>query len=311
MKAVCIHKYGERDVLSYEDRPVPEIQEDEVLIRVVASSVNPVDWKIRKGYLQKMIPYEFPLILGWDAAGIIERVGKKVSDFSAGDAVYTRPELTRNGSYAEYLAVRANEVAPKPSTISFMEAASLPLVSITAWESVINSGEIKKGQSILIHGGAGGVGSIAIQLAKWKGARVITTASRKNIDFLKSLGADEVIDYGAVKFEEAVSGVDVVFDTIGGEVQERSFRVLKKGGIIVSVTQTPSESLCDKNGVKGRFVFIQPDAAILRELAGLVDSGVVRPVVGAEFALEDISLAHGLSESGHTRGKIVIHVGRP
>lgn len=311
MKAVCIHEYGDRSVLRYQDLPVPEIQDDEVLIKVVASAVNPVDWKIRNGYLKEMLSFEFPLIPGWDVAGIVEKAGKKVTGFSVGNAVYSRPDITRNGTYAEYIAVKENEVALKPTTISFMEAASLPLAAITAWESVINAGELKAEQSILIHAASGGVGSIAVQLAKWKGARVIATTSQQNHDFVKSLGADEIIDYRSTDFKDVVSEIDVVFDTIGGGVQEKSLSVLKKGGILVAVTQTPSEELCEKFGVTGKFVFIQPDALILKNIAELVDAGIVRPIVGSEFALKDVAKAHELSESGHARGKIVIHVGQP
>ena len=311
MKAVRIHEYGGRDVLRYEDCPLPAITDDEVLIRVIATAINPVDWKIREGYLQEMIPYEFPLTLGWDLSGIVEETGKNVKSFTIGDAVYSRPEITRNGAYAEYIAVRENEVAIKPTTVSFAEAASIPLAGITAWEAVIDSGEIKKGQSILIHAASGGVGSLAVQLAKWKGATVFATSSGKNSAFVQSLGADEVIDYRSVRFQDVVKDVDVVFDTIGGDVQENSWSVLKQGGILVSVVQPPDEERAKKAGAVGKFVFIQPNAGILRELASLIDSGVIRPIVGAEFSLQDISKAHELSESGRARGKIVIHVGMP
>jgi len=311
MKAVRIHEYGGRDILQYEDCPLPDIVDDEVLIKVVATAINPVDWKIREGYLQEMIPYEFPLTLGWDLSGIVEKTGKNVTSLNIGDSVYSRPELTRNGAYAEYIAVKYNEVAIKPATVSFAEAASLPLAGITAWEAVINSGEIKKGQSILIHAASGGVGSLAVQLAKWKGAYVFATSSGKNSAFVRSLGADEVIDYRSVRFQDVVRDVDVVFDTIGGDVQQASWSVLKQGGILVSVVQPPEEERAKEAGAVGKFVFIQPNAGILRELASLIDSGVIRPVVGAEFSLQEISKAHELSESGRALGKIVIHVGMP
>ena len=311
MKAVRIHEYGGRNVLRYEEIPVPRISDDEVLIRVIATAVNPVDWKIREGYLREIIPYEFPLTLGWDLSGIIEGAGKNVKNFSSGDLVYSRPDLTRNGAYAEYIAVRENEVAHKPHTVSFAEAASIPLAGITAWEAVINGGQIKEGQSILIHAASGGVGSLAVQLAKWKGANVIATSSEKNKSFVKSLGADKIIDYRSVRFQDVVKDVDVVFDTIGGETQENSWVVLKQGGILVSIVQPPSEERARRAGAKGKFVFIQPNAEILRELAKLIDDGIVRPIVGAEFSLKDISKAHELSESGRALGKIVIHVGMP
>ncbi len=311
MKAVRIHEYGGRDVLQYEDCPVPQISDDEVLVRVIASAVNPVDWKVRAGYAKELIHYDFPLTLGWDVSGIIEDVGKDVTSFSCGDSVYSRPELTRNGTYAEYVAVRANEVAHKPQTISFAEAASIPLAGITAWESVINAGQIKEGQSILIHAASGGVGSLAVQLAKWKGAYVNATTSAKNRSLVKSLGADKVIDYRSVRFQDSVSEIDVVFDTIGGQVQEDSWSVLKQGGILVSVVDSPTEERAKQADAIGKFVFIQPNAEILVKLAELIDDGTVRPFVGAEFSLKDISKAHELSESGRARGKIIIHVGMP
>ena len=311
MKAVRIHGYGGREVLRYEDCERPAINEDEVLVRVVAAAVNPVDWKIREGLLKDMIQHRFPLTLGWDLAGIVDTVGDRVTEFEPGDAVYSRPDLTRDGAYAEFVAVRASELARKPGTVSFADAASLPLAGITAWEALINSGRLREGQTVLIHAAAGGVGSLAVQLAKWKGARVIATASSANHALVRSLGADEVIDYRTVAFAERVSQVDMVFDTLGGQVQESSWSVVRPGGVLVSVVDPPAPERAAQAGVEGKFVFIQPSAAILRELADLVDSGIVRPIVGAEFGLHRVSEAHSLSESGHARGKIVLHVGPP
>lgn len=311
MKAVRIHGYGGREVLRYEDCERPAINEDEVLVRVVAAAVNPVDWKIREGLLKDMIQHRFPLTLGWDLAGIVDTVGDRVTEFEPGDAVYSRPDLTRDGAYAEFVAVRASELARKPGTVSFADAASLPLAGITAWEALINSGRLREGQTVLIHAAAGGVGTLAVQLAKWKGARVIATASSANHALVRSLGADEVIDYRTVAFAERVSQVDMVFDTLGGQVQESSWSVVRPGGVLVSVVDPPAPERAAQAGVEGKFVFIQPSAAILRELADLVDSGIVRPIVGAEFGLHRVSEAHSLSESGHARGKIVLHVGPP
>jgi NADPH:quinone reductase-like Zn-dependent oxidoreductase len=311
MKAIRIHEYGDRSVLRYEDCSIPTIADDEVLVRVIATAINPVDWKIREGKLKEIISYKFPLILGWDVSGIVEAVGKNVTKFSNGDLIYSRPELTRNGTYAEFIAIRESEVAHKPNTISFAEAASIPLAGITAWEAVINSGQMQQGQSILIHAASGGVGSLAVQLAKWKGAYVFATSSKKNRAFVNSLGADEVIDYRNVKFQDVANNVDVVFDTIGGQVQEDSWSVLKAGGILVSIVQPPTDERARQAGALGKFVFIQPNAEILCELAKLIDGGVVRPIISAEFSLKDIIKAHELSESGRARGKIVIHVGMP
>lgn len=311
MKAVRIHQYGNSEVLKYEDAPMPEITSTDVLVRVVAASVNPVDWKIREGYLKEMITYPMPLTLGWDVSGVIEAVGADVTRFKVGDAVFSRPDIKRNGTYAEYVAIRADEVAHKPKTISHVEAASLPLAGITAWEVLITAGKLKAKQRVLIHAGSGGVGSLAIQLAKSRGAYVIATTSGRNSDFVKSLGADEVIDYKTQKFQAVVKDVDLVFDTLGGEVQEASWSVLKPGGILVSIVSPPPEERAKALGMRSAFVFIEPSAAILAELAALVDAGSVRPIVGAEFALADIAKAHAFSQTGRTVGKIVLYVGKP
>ena len=311
MKSVRIHEYGGRETLRYEESPMPQMSNHDVLIKVIAAAVNPVDWKIREGYLKEMIFYQLPLILGWDLSGIVEKVGDEVTGFNPGDAVYSRPELSRDGAYAEYIAVRATELARKPETVSFAEAASIPLAGITAWEAVINRGRIAEGQSILIHAAAGGVGSLAVQLAKWKGAHVYATCSERNLALVKSLGADEVVDYEKNRFQDIVRDVDVVFDTIGGQVQEASWSVLKPRGMLVSIVQPPSQERANQVNVRGEFVFIQPSSEILGELSHLVDNGTIRPVVGAEFSLKDVTRAHELSESGRARGKIVLHVGVP
>jgi NADPH:quinone reductase-like Zn-dependent oxidoreductase len=311
MKAVRIHSYGNADVLKYEEAPMPVIAPGDVLVRVVATSVNPVDWKIREGYLQQMIPYQFPLTLGWDVSGVVEATGKDVTRFKAGDAVFSRPDIKRNGTYAEYVAIREDELAHKPKTISHIEAASLPLAGIAAWEAIIATAGITAGQRVLIHAASGGVGSIAVQLAKSRGAYVIATTSERNIALVKSLGADEVVDYHAQKFEQVARGMDAVFDTVGGLVQETSWQVLKPGGILVSIISTPSAEKARTLGVRSAFLFIEPSAAILAQLAQLVESGQLRPVIGAEFALKDIAKAHALSQSGHAVGKIVLYAGQP
>ena len=311
MKAIRIHTYGNADVLMYEEAPLPSLATHDVLIRVVATSVNPVDWKIREGYLKDMIPYAFPLTLGWDVSGVVDAVGEEVTRFKVGDAVFSRPDIKRNGTYAEYVAVLEDEVAHKPKTISHCAAASLPLAGITAWEALITTAQISANQKVLIHAGSGGVGSLAIQLAKSRGAYVIATTSKKNSALVKSLGADEVIDYHAQAFENVVEDVDVVFDTIGGQVQDSSWSVLKPGGILVSITSPPSDERAKAIGVRGAFVFIEPDANILAQLAELVDTGSLRPIVGAEFALKDIAKAHTYSQTGRAVGKIVLYVGQP
>ena len=311
MKAVRIHQYGNSDVLAFEEAPMPSISSNEVLVRVVAASVNPVDWKIRQGYLKEMISYSMPLTLGWDVSGVVTAVGSDVTRFAVGDAVYSRPDIKRNGTYAEYVAILESEVALKPKTISHNEAASLPLAGITAWEALITTAQLSTGQKVLIHAGSGGVGSLAIQLAKSRGAYVIATTSGKNAALVKSLGADEVIDYQTQNFSEILSNIDVVFDTLGGDIQEASWSVLKQGGILVSIVNPPSEEKAKAQGVRSAFVFIEPNAPILEQLAKLVEQGDLRPIIGAEFALQDIVKAHALSESGRSVGKIVLTVGHP
>ena len=311
MKAVRIHEYGNREVLAFEDAPMPSITSNEVLVRVVAASVNPVDWKIREGYLKEMISYQLPLTLGWDVSGVVTAVGTNVTRFRVGDAVYSRPDIKRNGTYAEYVVIQESEVALKPLTISHNEAASLPLAGITAWEVLITSAQLTAGQRVLVHAGSGGVGSLAIQLAKSRGAYVIATTSGKNQALVESLGADEVIDYQTQNFTEILRDIDVVFDTLGGDIQESSWSVLKQGGILVSIVSPPSEEKAKELGVRSAFVFIEPNAYILEQLAKLVEQGELRPIIGAEFALQDIVKAHALSESGRTVGKIVLYVGQP
>lgn len=311
MKAARIHAYGDASQIRIEDAPVPTLKDDDVLIRVVATSVNPVDWKIRQGYLKSFIPYEMPLIMGWDVSGVVEQTGPAVTKFKPGDAVYSRPDIRRNGAYAEYIAVRESELAFKPATISHVEAASLPLVSITAWQSLFTTANLTAGQHVLIHAGAGGVGSIAIQLAKAKGAHVTATASAAKSALVKSLGADDVIDYRAQDFFRVAKDMDVVFDTIGGETQEKSWSVLKPGGMLVSITARPSEDRAKAEGKRAGYVFIDPNAAILTDLAAMVDAGHVRPLIGGEYGLNDTAKAQEASETGRTTGKIVIYVGHP
>ncbi len=311
MKAARIHAYGDASQIVIEDAPMPTLNPDDVLIRVVATSVNPVDWKIRLGYLKEMIPYQFPLILGLDVSGVVDSVGPAVTKFKPGDAVYARPDTFRNGAYAEYIAVRESEIAFKPSTISHVEAASLPLVSITAWEALITSANLSAGQRVLIHAGAGGVGSIAIQLAKAKGAHVTATASAGKLALLRGLGADEVIDYKTQDIATAARDMDVVLDTIGGTTQDASWATLKKGGILVSITNPPSQDRAKAEGKRAAHIFISPSAQILTDLAALVDSFQIRPLIGGEFSLDHTADAQRASETGRSTGKIVIYAGQP
>lgn len=308
MKAVRIHTYGDPEVLIYEEAPLPTIADDDVLIRVHAAAVNPVDWKIRAGHLQDFIPYSLPLILGWDVSGVVEAVGANVTTFKPGDQVYSRPNLERDGAYAEYIAVNASEVAFKPKTLSHNQAAAVPLAGITAWHALFEAAQLSVGQRVLIHAAAGGVGSYAVQFAHWKGAYVIGTASARNREFLLELGADEVIDYQSTRFEEVIDSVDVVFDTIGGDVQDRSWQIIKPGGILVSVISPPSEAQASAHQCRSAFVFIQPRADWLAEIGQLIDAGQVKPIIETVLPLSRAAEAHKLSQSGRTRGKIVFQV---
>src|SRR5579864_2585188 len=233
MKAVRIHTYGGPEVLRYEDAPRPVPAAGEVLIKIHAAAVNPVDWKVRAGHLKDMLKYQLPLIPGWDAAGVIEDVGAGVARLKHGDEVYTRPDIMRDGTYAEYIAVREAEVALKPKSLDHVHAAAIPLAALTAWQALFDAGGLSAGQRVLIHAAAGGVGSFAVQFAKWKGAHVIGTASARNAELVRSFGADQFIDYRSTRFDDVVKDADVVFDTVGGDTQERSWKVLKKGGILV------------------------------------------------------------------------------
>ena len=308
MQAVRIHTYGSPEVLKYEEAPLPKPGPGEALVRVHAAGVNPVDWKIREGYFKGRLKHSLPLILGWDLSGVVEATGSGVEGLKKDDEVYSRPDTARDGAYAEYIAVRETEVALKPKSIGHIHAAAIPLAALTAWQSLFDSAGLRAGQKVLIHAAAGGVGSFAVQLAKWKGAYVIGTASKRNQDVVRKLGADETLDYQTTRFEDVVHDVDVVFDTIGGDTQKRSWKVLKKGGILVSIVGPASGEEAAAHGVRQASVFVQPSATQLTELAKLVESGKLRPVVETVLPLSEARHAHELSQAGHTRGKIVLRV---
>jgi NADPH:quinone reductase-like Zn-dependent oxidoreductase len=308
MKAIRIHKYGGPEVLQYEDVRRPKPQAGEVLVRVHAAGVNPFDWKVREGQMKDSWPYQFPLILGWDLSGVIEKLGRGVSRFKIGDRVYSLADPTRNGAYADYIVVRESELALKPNSLHHVQAAAVPLSGLTAWHALFDAAELQPGQRVLIHGGAGGVGHYAVQLAKWRGAYVIATASAKNHELLETLGADEVIDYNTQRFESIARDVDVVLDTVGGETQERSWQVLKKGGILVSLVRSPSDEKARALGVRGAMIENRPDGAALAEIAKIIDSGKLKPVLNRILPLSEARRAHELSQSGRTHGKIVLRV---
>jgi NADPH:quinone reductase-like Zn-dependent oxidoreductase len=308
MKAVRMHAYGGPEVLKYEDAPRPDPAPGELLVKVHAAAVNPVDWKVRAGYLKGFLNYTLPLIPGWDFSGTIEDIGAGVNGWKKGDAVYARPDLSRNGAYAEYIAVKASEVGHKPKSLDHEKASAIPLAALTAWQALFDAAGLKAGQKVLIHAAAGGVGTFAVQLAKWKGAHVIGTASASNHAFLRELGADELIDYNTTRFEDAVRGVDVVLDSMAGETRDRSWQVLKKGGILVTILGQPSQEDAAQHGVRGAGVFVQPNAAELDELAKLVDAGKLRPIIEAVLPLAEAGRAHEMNATLHTRGKIVLKV---
>jgi NADPH:quinone reductase-like Zn-dependent oxidoreductase len=308
MKAVRIHSYGGPEVLVYEDAPRPEAAAGEVLIRVRAAGVNPLDWKVRAGYVQEWLQHQFPLIPGWDVSGIVEAVGRGVEQFRPGDAVYGLLDISKNGAYAEYVAAPARSLARKPATVDHVKAAAVPIAALTAWQALFDVARLAAGQTVLIHAAAGGVGHFAVQLAKWQGARVVGTASAANASFVKELGAAQVIDYQSTRFEEAVSGVDVVLDTLGGETQLRSWPVLKKGGILVSTLGVSSPEAAADQGVRGEGVLVHPDAGQLARLAELIDAKALIPVIRSTLPLTEAAKAHELSQSGRVRGKLVLRV---
>jgi NADPH:quinone reductase-like Zn-dependent oxidoreductase len=308
MNAIRIHNYGGPEVLLYEEAPRPQVMDSEVLIHVHAAGVNSLDCKVRTGELKEVIQHKLPLIPGWDGSGVVEEVGTAVSQFKKGDEVFAMADPTRDGAYADYIAVREGTVAMKPKSLHHVRAAATPVSALTAWRSLFDLGHLQSGQSILIHGGSGGVGHFAVQLAKWKGAYVIATASRKNHELLRKLRADETIDYTSQKFEDVVHNVDIVLDTVGGETQERSWRVLKKGGTLISLVQPPSEQKGNQFGVRGIMCKVQPDGGQLSKIAKLIDSARLKPTIDRVLPLREARRAHELTQNGHVRGKIVLRV---
>jgi len=310
MKAVRIHTYGGTEVLTYEDAQRPKPGEGQVLIRVAATSINHVDAIIRAGFLKSFMPLTFPIILGRDISGVIEEIGPEVNDFQPGDQVFT---YSKNlGSYAEFAVVQATDVAPAPQAIDAVHAAVIPNIMLAAWQALFEQAKLTEGQSILIHGAAGGVGHAAVQLAKWRGAKVIGTASG-NIGFLQDLNVDQAIDYSKTPFEDVVSSIDVVLDTVGGDSYERSAKVLNPGGVLVSTVRPmqggPSEEISTTYDVRQEMLFDRPPIRkTLMEIAGLVDAGHIKPHVSEILPLEDAARAHEMIGIGHTRGKLALKV---
>lgn len=309
MKAIVIENYGGKEELKEIQVENPKASKEQVVVEVKATSINPIDWKLREGYLQQMMDFQFPIILGWDVAGVISEIGEGVTDWKVGDKVFARPETTRFGTYAEYTIVDQTLLAKIPENISFEEAAAVPLAGLTAWQGLFNHGKLKKGETVLIHAGAGGVGTYAIQLAKSVGARVVTTASEKNHDLLIELGADQVIDYKTENFSDILDGVDLVLDTMGGKVQNESFKVLKpKTGRMISIVGLADEEVRDQYDVEFENIWLETNGEELKKIADLMAEEKVKSIIGATFPLTEkgIYAAHELSETHHALGKIVI-----
>lgn len=308
MKAVVVNEYGGPEVLKYQDAPKPEPKNDEILVRVMAAGVNPVDTYVRQGKLSRSGALDRPIIIGYDVAGVVEKTGADAKKFKPGDAVYCYLSVMRGGGYAEYAVAKESETAFKPKNISFVEAAAVPLAATTAWQALVDTAKIDKGQTVLIHGGSGGVGSFAIQIAKARGAKVIATASTAHQELLKQLGVDQAIDYTTTKFEDIVKDVDVVLNCVRADALGRSYGVVKKGGIIVSITDEPDQNECTRLGIRGTRMGAHPDSKVLDELTTLIEPEKMKSIVSQTFPLAEASKAHQQVETHHTLGKVVLKV---
>ena len=332
MNAFILDRYGKNEQLRFGEMPEPELRDNDVLVAVHAAGVNPLDSKIKDGEFKAILPYRFPLILGNDVAGVVVRVGANVRGFKTGDQVYARPDKDRIGTFAEYIAMNEADVALKPNNLTIEEAASIPLVALTAWQALVEIAHLKKGQKVLIHAGSGGVGTIAIQLAKHLGATVATTTSSANADLVKSLGADIVIDYKRDDFEKRLSGYDVVLNSLGRDTLEKSASVLKSGGKLISISGPPDAEFAKANGLSWflrqvmrllsfgirkkashqgasySFLFMRANGEQLGKITALIEAGAIRPVIDRVFPFEAMNEALAYSETGRARGKIVIKI---
>jgi NADPH:quinone reductase-like Zn-dependent oxidoreductase len=304
MKAVRIHEYGGPNVLKYEDAPIPDIGSDGILIRVRAAGVNPVDWKIRKGLMTAVRPLHLPAVVGADVAGTVERVGVLVNRFKPGNAVVARVD----GAYAEFAAVKTDAVSPAPKSIPLEHAAGLPVAAGTAWTLLFDAARVVPGRRVLVHAAAGGVGTFAVQFAKLAGLHVIATCSASNAALVKSLGADQVVDYRNENFAAVVKDVDLVLDNVGGDVLKQSYGVVRKGGLLLTIASPPDEALAKQHGITAKFERGVINGIRLQEIGGLIDIGKLRVIVEQEFPLSEAAAAHELSEAGHVRGKIILNV---
>lgn len=307
MKVIRIPEFGGPEVLRLESVAVPKPGIGELLVKVGAAGVNPVDYKIRNGKYPAVKQDKLPYVLGRDVAGTVVECGPSAAHFAKGDAVFAMPGIGRGG-YAEYAVVKVSEAAPKPESLDVIQAGAVPLAALTAWQGLFKHGNLKSGQRVLIHGGSGGVGHFAIQFAKAKGAHVITTVSAANVDFVRRLGADEVIDYQAQRFEDVIAEVDLVFDLVGGDTQERSWKVLKRGGVLVSTLTEPSQDDAAARGARGLRYTVTESGADLAAIGELIDSGKVKPVITKTYQLKEAAAAERFLEQEHPAGKVVLSV---
>ena len=301
IKAIQAHDYGAPDVLVLEQISRPEPDADQVLIRLKAAGVNPADWKNRSGMFKQFMPLTFPWTPGLEGSGIVQEIGSNVTTFKKGDAVYG----IVSGGYAEYAVAAAKDIQPKPEELTFEEAASIPVGFLTAWGAVIDTANVQAGQRVLVHGAAGGTGLYAVQLAKWKGAYVIGTASAGNLEFARSLGADEMIDYNATRFETVLKDIDAVIDTVGADLLERSLQVIRPGGIFVTVAGRPAQDAGKAQNVRAVSAG-RASTEHLKEASELIKAKLIKPVVGKMFPLAKARQAQELSETRHGRGRIIL-----
>jgi NADPH:quinone reductase-like Zn-dependent oxidoreductase len=306
MKAALIKTYQAPIEIGNIDKPA--LKDDSVLVAVHAASINPIDDILRSGEMKDIVPLTFPHVMGYDVSGEVVEVGKDVRRCKVGDVVFARPNQEDAGAIAEFARVKDSELAFKPKTLSHAEAASVPLAGLTAWQALITRGKLKAGDRVLIHAGSGGVGTFAIQIAKHFGAFVATTCSARNAELVKNLGADVVIDYKTEAFDAQLSGYDLVFDMLGGETLKRSFKVLKRGGTMVSIKGQDSDKLAPEFGVRFEWFLMEPDGVMLGELGALIDNGTVKPVIGKTFPIEQSAAAYEELANGHAAGKIVVTV---
>lgn len=306
MRAAIVESYGGDPVIGQV--PAPELRANSVIVEVRAAAINPIDNLIRLGYLKDMLPFEMPWTMGFDVSGVVVASGADVTQFSVGDTVFGRADTMQAGTIAEFVVVKETDLAAKPDNISHVEAASIPLAGLTAWQALVTIANVQEGERVLIHAGSGGVGSLAIQIAKHLGAFVATTTSAANAEMVTGLGADVVIDYSSQAFDEELSDFDVVLDAMGGETLEKSFNVLKKGGRLVSIKGEAPEGLAAERGIEFSSFMMSPDGDMLTEIGTLLANGHLRPVIDRTYALDETADAYNYSQSGRAKGKIVIEI---